>query len=61
MPSTAVFLDRDGTINNDPGYLGDPDRVKLLPGVAEGIKLLKQNYHFKIIVVSKLNQDLTED
>lgn len=52
MPSTAVFLDRDGTINNDPGYLGDPDRVKLLPGVAEGIKLLKKNYHFKIIVVS---------
>lgn len=53
MPSnSAVFLDRDGTINKDPGYLGNPDLVKLLPGVAEGIKFLKSNYKFKIIVVS---------
>lgn len=50
--SSAVFLDRDGTINEDPGYLGDPDKVKLLPGVAQGIHELKSDYKFKIIVIS---------
>ena len=37
----AVFLDRDGTIIEDPGYLHEPGKVKLLPGVAEAIRELK--------------------
>lgn len=52
MSSYAVFLDRDGTINEDPGYLGNPDLVKLLPGVSVGIKELKSKFNFKIVVVS---------
>ncbi|NLT50327.1 MAG: HAD family hydrolase [Ignavibacteria bacterium] len=47
----AVFLDRDGTINYDPGYLGNPDEVKLYDGVSAGIYKLKQN-GFLIIVIS---------
>jgi histidinol-phosphate phosphatase family protein len=35
-PSVA-FLDRDGTIIEDRGYLADPDGVRLLPGAAEGL------------------------
>ncbi len=50
--NVAVFLDRDGTINYDPGYLGDPDKVKLLPGVGEGIAKLKKEIGAKIIVIS---------
>jgi D-glycero-D-manno-heptose 1,7-bisphosphate phosphatase len=38
----AVFLDRDGTIIEDPGYLADPARVKLLPGAAGAIARLNQ-------------------
>jgi len=33
----AVFLDRDGTLCEDPGYLHDPALVRLLPGVADGL------------------------
>jgi D-glycero-D-manno-heptose 1,7-bisphosphate phosphatase len=33
----AVFLDRDGTLVRDPGYLHDPALVELLPGVASGL------------------------
>ncbi len=33
----AVFLDRDGTLVRDPGYLHDPALVELLPGVAVGL------------------------
>jgi histidinol-phosphate phosphatase family protein len=35
-----VFLDRDGTLCEDPGYLHDPALVRLLPGVAEGLRRL---------------------
>ncbi|PYO80763.1 MAG: D,D-heptose 1,7-bisphosphate phosphatase, partial [Gemmatimonadetes bacterium] len=35
----AVFLDRDGTIVDDPspGFLHEPGRVRLLPRAAEAI------------------------
>jgi D-glycero-D-manno-heptose 1,7-bisphosphate phosphatase len=36
----AVFLDRDGTLVHDPGYLHEPDAVTLLPGVADGLGIL---------------------
>ncbi len=52
MSYKAVFLDRDDTINYDPGYLGDPRKVKLYPGVGEGIAKLKNDLGFKIIVIS---------
>lgn len=52
MRNHAVFLDRDNTINYDPGYLGDPDKVRLMEGVARGIKRLRDEYGFKIIVIS---------
>jgi D-glycero-D-manno-heptose 1,7-bisphosphate phosphatase len=37
----AVFLDRDGTLVEDPGYLHDPAAVRLLPGVAQGLADLR--------------------
>ncbi|MGD1008161.1 MAG: HAD family hydrolase [Ignavibacteriaceae bacterium] len=52
MAIFAVFLDRDGTLNEDPGYLGDPNLVKLLPGTGEALSLLKNEMGFKLIVVS---------
>jgi len=36
----AVFLDRDGTIVEDPGFLYEPGKVRLLPGAAEAIRRL---------------------
>lgn len=48
----AVFLDRDGTLNEDPGYLGDPSKVKLYEDVGKALAILKNDYHFKLIVVS---------
>ena len=37
MNRTAVFIDRDGTLIEDPGYLADPRHVRLLPGVADAL------------------------
>ena len=52
MKNKAVFLDRDGTINIDLGYIGNPELIKLFPDVAEGIKKLKDNFSFKVFVIS---------
>ena len=52
MTNHAVFLDRDGTLNEDLGYLGDPAKVKLYPDVGEALAHLKNVMGFKLIVVS---------
>jgi D,D-heptose 1,7-bisphosphate phosphatase len=52
MLQHAIFLDRDGTINFDTGYVKNPDDVHLMEGVAEGIRKLKDLFGFKMIVVS---------
>ena len=40
MKRAAVFLDRDGTLVEDPGYLANPDQVHLLPGAAAAVSRL---------------------
>jgi D-glycero-D-manno-heptose 1,7-bisphosphate phosphatase len=47
----AVFLDRDNTLNIDPGYLSDPGAVELFPDVPEGLARLKER-GFLLIVLS---------
>lgn len=49
----AVFLDRDGTINEEMGYLNHPDRFILLPGAQEAIRKLNEN---NILVIVATNQ-----
>lgn len=39
---TAAFLDRDGTLMRDTGYVSDPDEVVLIPGAAEAVRLLNE-------------------
>ncbi len=51
MGRRAVFLDRDGTIVEDRGFLGDPAEVALLPGAAEGLLALARA-GFLLVVVS---------
>ena len=51
VQNEAVFLDRDGTLNEDPGYLDDPAKLKLLPGVVPALKRLI-DHGFVLVVVS---------
>ena len=52
MTGCAVFLDRDGTLNDDPGYLGNPDKVKLFPDTGKALSILKNKLNFRLIVIS---------
>jgi len=47
----AVFLDRDGTINIDSGYINNPDDFDLIPRALDGLVLL-QAAGFKLFIVS---------
>lgn len=47
----AVFLDRDGTIIEDTGFLRDPGLVRLLPGAAAAIRRLREA-GFAVVVVT---------
>lgn len=49
----AVFLDRDGTIIEDPGYLQDPEKIRLLPGVAQAIRRLSANRYAVLVVTNQ--------
>lgn len=40
MSRRFVLLDRDGTINEEVGYVLDPSELRLLPGAAEAIRSL---------------------
>ena len=46
-----VFLDRDGTLIEEVGYLRDPSAVRILPGAAEALRLLSRE-RFLLAVVS---------
>lgn len=38
----AVFFDRDGTLIEDPGFLHEPGKVRLVPGAAQAVARLNQ-------------------
>ena len=47
----AVFLDKDGTISHDKGYIDHPSKVELFPNSAKAIQLLN-NSGLKVCIVS---------
>jgi histidinol-phosphate phosphatase family protein len=49
----AVFLDRDGTITDDPGYLKDPADVKLLPGAGASLARLNAAGYLAIVITNQ--------
>lgn len=52
MPS-AVFLDRDGVINEEVGYLHDPNDLRLIPGSADAIRALNERAIPVIVVTNQ--------
>ena len=50
MKKPAVFIDRDGTINEQMGYINHISRFMLLPGSGEAIKLLNDHGYLVIII-----------
>ncbi len=48
---SAVFVDRDGTLNDDPGYIDSPERIKLYPFAAAAIRHINESGR-KVVVIT---------
>ncbi|PIV05846.1 MAG: D,D-heptose 1,7-bisphosphate phosphatase, partial [Syntrophobacterales bacterium CG03_land_8_20_14_0_80_58_14] len=49
----AVFLDRDGTINEEVGYMDHLEKLRLLPGAAEAIRLINASGMKTVVVTNQ--------
>jgi D-glycero-D-manno-heptose 1,7-bisphosphate phosphatase len=49
----AVFLDRDGTINEEVGYLDRLDKLRLVPGAAKAIRLINESGMKAVVVTNQ--------
>lgn len=53
MAHQVVFIDRDGPINVDHGYVGHKDKWEFSPGALEGMKLLAENGYILAVVTNQ--------
>jgi len=49
----AIFLDRDGVINREVGYLSDPNYFKFIEGSIEALRVLKQKGYLLIVITNQ--------
>ncbi|MFX1385331.1 MAG: D-glycero-beta-D-manno-heptose 1,7-bisphosphate 7-phosphatase [Promethearchaeota archaeon] len=49
----AIFLDRDGVINEEVGYLSNPEGFKFIEGSIEALKILKNKGYLLIIITNQ--------
>ncbi len=49
----AVFLDRDGTINHNVGYIADPGKIQLIPRAAQAVAHLNALGFWVIMVTNQ--------
>ncbi len=49
----AVFLDRDGVINEEVGFVNHEDRFHLIPGIVEAIRKLKEAGFLCVVVTNQ--------
>ena len=48
-----MFLDRDGTINEEHGHIGNPEDLTLLSGAAEAICRLNESQYLTVVVTNQ--------
>lgn len=53
MKKPAVFIDRDGTINEQMGYINHMSRFVIFPGVVEAVKLLNAHDFWAIVLTNQ--------
>src|SRR5918997_6669881 len=52
-PRPAVFIDRDGTISEEVGYVNHPSRYRVFPYAAAAVKLLNDAGRLAVLVTNQ--------
>jgi histidinol-phosphate phosphatase family protein len=53
MKRAAIFLDRDGTLNFDSGYVSSADELELFPAARRGLQLLRDRGYLLFVVTNQ--------
>ena len=53
MPKPACFLDRDGVINVDKGYVYKQKDFEWIPGAKDAISLLNEKNYYVFIITNQ--------
>jgi D,D-heptose 1,7-bisphosphate phosphatase len=51
--SAAIFVDRDGTLNEDIGYVSTPGELVLYPWAAEAVRLINKSGFLTIVITNQ--------
>ena len=49
----AIFLDRDGTVNESVGYVNHPSRFRLFPWSVEAVRLIREEGHLAVVITNQ--------
>ena len=52
-PAAAIFLDRDGVLNDNDGYVRRPDELRLFPGVGAAVARLNHTRYRSVVVTNQ--------
>ena len=50
VPRPGVFLDRDGTVIHDTGYIGNPDLVQFMPDVFRSLRRFQDEGYVLVVI-----------
>lgn len=53
IPCPAVFLDRDGTINQENGWINSPDQISLVDGAVEAVKRINRSGYLSVLITNQ--------
>ena len=52
-PRAAVFLDRDGVITEDTGYIHEPDKLRFFPGAIRAVARINESGYPAVMVTNQ--------
>ncbi len=53
MTTPAIFFDRDGTLNEELGYVGQPERLHVFPFAAEAVRLVNTSGWKAVLITNQ--------
>ena len=51
--NSAIFLDRDGTINDEVGYLDSADKLRIIPAAFQAVRLINSSGMKAVVITNQ--------